>query len=258
LNDATEAGSCGFRYLAKNMSVFCRGKQSEALSNLLFPECTATWPFKKLMAHENEADKNGNFAADLRPTIALTNSLPGCKFSGTSLVELLVALSILLILLTQAVPAFNSSLTSSRLANSTNTFLASIYLARSEAIKRNGRVVICKSIDGLACSTSGDWEQGWIVFHDRNNNAALDSGEAVLQVEPALAAAISFRGNQYVANYISYSPSGSSKMISGAFQAGTLIVCEKSTTSGETRNIVISATGRPRVVRTTVATCPST
>ena len=90
---------------------------------------------------------------------------------GFTLVELLVSMAVMAILLTLAVPAFSEAMVSSRLTSVANSFLSHLYLARSEAIKRNGRAVLCKSADGLACSGSGGWHQGWILFHDANNNA---------------------------------------------------------------------------------------
>ena len=73
-----------------------------------------------------------------------------CFFSnrGMTLVELLVGLLILSILLAIGVPSFNQFIASNRLTAYTNDMLSTLTLARSEAIKRNGREVLCKSADG--------------------------------------------------------------------------------------------------------------
>jgi type IV fimbrial biogenesis protein FimT len=48
----------------------------------------------------------------------------------------------------------------SRLAAHTNDLLTSLHLARTEAIKRNARVTLCKSADAAICSTAAGGT-GW-------------------------------------------------------------------------------------------------
>jgi type IV fimbrial biogenesis protein FimT len=177
------------------------------------------------------------------------------KQSGTTLLELMVVLAVAAILLMIGVPSLASLASTSRLAGATNEMIASLYLARGEAIKRNGRAVVCPSASGTSCAGSGGWQQGWIVFHDANNNAALDLGEAVILVRHQLPAGLGLTGNDHVSNYISYSPTGAAKMISGAFQAGTLTLCQESAPE-MARQIKISVTGRPRVMKVALAACP--
>lgn len=177
------------------------------------------------------------------------------KQSGTTLSELIVVLAVAAILLSIGIPGFASFSGNSRLAGATNALVSSLHLARSEAIKRNSRAVLCKSASGAACSASGDWQQGWIVFHDANNNAALDAGEAVVLTQPALPSGLLLTGNSPVSTYISYAPAGAARLISGAWQFGTLTLCQQKTLGqGGARQIVISSTGRPRTVR--LASCP--
>jgi type IV fimbrial biogenesis protein FimT len=178
----------------------------------------------------------------------------GC--AGFSLVELMVVVAMAAILLTLAAPAFSGLVTSIRLSTGINALFSSLILARSEAIKHNSRAVVCKSASGLACTTSGGWDQGWIVFHDANNNAALDVGEALISRVQALPKLIRLIGNSPVSNYVSFTPMGTTSYTSGAFQAGTLTVCQESAVPVEARQIVISSAGRPRTVKTVVAQCP--
>jgi prepilin-type N-terminal cleavage/methylation domain-containing protein len=58
------------------------------------------------------------------------------KQSGATLMELMVVLAISAILLTIGIPAFASLSQSSRLSSATTELIASLHLARSEAIKR--------------------------------------------------------------------------------------------------------------------------
>jgi type IV fimbrial biogenesis protein FimT len=179
---------------------------------------------------------------------------------GFTLVELMVTLAIAAILLTVAVPSMEEAALNGKLRSQSNAFLASLHLARSEAIKRNGRVVLCKSSDGVDCADSGGWEQGWIVFSDRNNdgNRAGDTDESIIDVHQSLARGFLLRGGGNVASYISFHVSGSTRLISGAFQSGSLTLCRaQPTVSDQGKQIVISAVGRARVCDTNpLSACP--
>ena len=176
--------------------------------------------------------------------------------AGFTLVELLLVVAVVAVLQSLAAPSLAGMANSMRLSTATNSLFSSLLLARSEAIKRNSRAVVCKSATGNACITTGGWEQGWIVFHDANNNAALDAGEDVVSREQAVSQPILLTGNGPVASYVSYTPMGTTSYTSGAFQAGTLTICTQSSSSVPAREIKISSTGRPRTLKTTVAHCP--
>jgi len=175
---------------------------------------------------------------------------------GFTLVEMMVAVSIIAILGSIGIPAFNNMLLSHRMATESNLFLTALHLARTESIKRNGRVVVCKSVSGDACAEEGNWQQGWIIFVDTNNNANIDNDETLLRREHALPAGFALTGNAPVARYISYTSLGMTKLISGAFQAGTLTLCHQNISVGEARQIIINMSGRPRVQRVTISSCP--
>jgi type IV fimbrial biogenesis protein FimT len=177
------------------------------------------------------------------------------RTGGFTLLELLVAVTAALVLLLVAAPSMSAAITSVKLTSTSNNFLSHIYLARSEAIKRNGRVVLCKSADGATCAASGGWEQGWIVFHDTNNNGVIDSGELVIARQQALPAAFRLTGNQNVAKYVSFEPTGVTRLVGGGFQAGTLTLCRQSAASNEARQIILNAVGRPRVQKLQIASC---
>jgi len=50
-----------------------------------------------------------------------------------------------------------------RASSSADALITSINYARSEAITRNQRIVLCASDDGLNCLAPQGWNDGWIV-----------------------------------------------------------------------------------------------
>lgn len=174
---------------------------------------------------------------------------------GFTLIEALVVVAIVVILQAIAVPRLSDWIKSMRLTAAANNVFSSLLLTRSEAIKRNSRAVMCKSFSGDACSTMGGWDQGWIIFHDANGNASFDAGEALVHRQQPLDVGLKVSGNSPVANYVSFTPMGSSRYISGAFQAGTLTVCNQSAAKTDARQLVIHSSGRPRIAKVTMDSC---
>jgi type IV fimbrial biogenesis protein FimT len=182
-------------------------------------------------------------------------TLPRASARGFTLVETLIVLATVAVLLAIGVPSMASTIKSVKLRSASDVFVSGLLLARSEAIKRNARTVLCKSADGSACALTGGWEQGWIVFPDINNNGARESAEDIILREAPLAEGVRVVGNPNVAKYVSFTPSGATKLVGGGFQAGRLTVCHQSAAPGEARQIILNAVGRPRVQKTRVADC---
>ncbi|WP_137887435.1 GspH/FimT family pseudopilin [Pseudomonas sp. 2FE] len=159
---------------------------------------------------------------------------------GFTLIEALVALAIIAILLGLGVPALTRLIHGQQLQTANHSLLAVFAYARGESIKRRCPVLIA-AIDG-------QWENGWRVFADPNSNGQLDDAEPLLLVAAAPPAGVVIHGNTPVRHYIRYTPTGSAKMQSGAFQAGTLTLCHADEQQAIKR-LVLSATGRLRSSR---------
>ncbi|WP_246072622.1 GspH/FimT family pseudopilin [Extensimonas perlucida] len=93
--------------------------------------------------------------------------------AGITLIEAMVVVAILAILAALAGPAFTPLMQRWRVRQAAESLQSSLYLGRSEAIKRGGNV----SIKSNCASATTDWSCGWTVFIDTNNNGAQDSGQ---------------------------------------------------------------------------------
>ena len=166
---------------------------------------------------------------------------------GFTLVELMVSLAIAGILLCAGLPAYQHWLGRYQLDNQAQFMAGAFNEARSEAIKRNLRVTLCKTQDGRTCDDDARWEQGWIMFVDQNQNGDLDEDEPVLRTEGPAQARVSVHGNAPVADYVSFTSLGHARMLNGALQMGTLQLC----LSGfDAVKVVLANGGRARIERT--------
>ena len=173
---------------------------------------------------------------------------------GFTLIEMMVTITVLAILIALVTPSFRGVLRDNRAATQANALVGSLMLARTEAIKRNAPVVICRSNDGESCAGS-EWEDGWIVWPDTNRSGTLnpDDGdgipeageEMILQVEAALAGGFDLTAT---GSAITYRPDGS---IAGAADAFELVPPGGDTAHG--RCLEIDTTGRPKVTK---GACP--
>jgi type IV fimbrial biogenesis protein FimT len=164
---------------------------------------------------------------------------------GFTLVELLVVLAVGASLLAIAVPGYAYLVNASRLTTLTNDLVATLHLARSEAIRRGTRVTICKTSNPMlaqpSCDSAADWHEGWLVFVDGGTRGVIDSGDTVLRVQDRAPSGTIITANNY-RHFISYRPSGVSQSSNG-LPNGTIHIC----VAGKRRDIVINVTGRPRL-----------
>ena len=71
---------------------------------------------------------------------------------GFSLIELMVTLAVAAILMAIATPSFIALINGNRLTSTANELVSSLQLARSEALRRNTQVRVCRSESGNTCA----------------------------------------------------------------------------------------------------------
>ncbi|MBI3562269.1 MAG: GspH/FimT family pseudopilin [Gammaproteobacteria bacterium] len=163
------------------------------------------------------------------------------KQRAFTLVELMVTLAVFGILAVAAIPAYNGYVRSNRLITDTNAFVGALNFARSEAIKRNAPVSVCKSSDGATClNNNSNWNTGWLVFvnNDNDSPAQVDAGEEIVRVYGPVGADDTLAPPSTLLSSITYTVNGFSNA------QGQFILCD-STGASSARAITISRTGRP-------------
>ncbi|MBN8726418.1 MAG: GspH/FimT family pseudopilin [Xanthomonadales bacterium] len=158
---------------------------------------------------------------------------------GFTLIECLIALSIIAVLTTLAAPSW------ARLVGRTHGRAAHAELAvalnhaRSAAAARGQHVVVCPSEDGNQCARSTRWHHGWIAFADFDRNGVRAAGEPLLAVGQAQSQGTAIIGTEGRLR-VTYRPDGSA---TGTNQ--TLTICDRRSGS-DASALIISQAGRVR------------
>lgn len=147
------------------------------------------------------------------------------RLSGFTLVELMVAIAVLAILVTIAIPNYRAFVLNARMTAQANDFLASLNMARSEAVKRNAIVTLS--------AKGGGWADGWVITAagtTLRDHAALEGSSTLVNVGGL--SSISFRSNGQVQEGVT-----------------SFNLCNPDTSIAPGRDIALSVAGTGSVVK---------
>jgi type IV fimbrial biogenesis protein FimT len=172
---------------------------------------------------------------------------------GFSLIELMIVLAVLAISLGLAAPSFQAVINTNRIASAANDVTAAIQLARSEAIRSNRSVVLCRSDDLSACTAgSGAWK-GWIVFVDTDGSGQRDNGEVIVRNGAIDSPLIAYGSSNIVAlnNRIAFQSDGRARGSDGfTALSGSVELCLATSVPTENaRDVSIAFGGRTTLLK---------
>lgn len=172
------------------------------------------------------------------------------KVAGITIVELVLALAVVAILVSTGVPAYSNFIQSNRLGKSSFDLYVTINLARSEAVKRRTRVVLCRSGNPMATTpscggTDNIWTTGWLVFASGDGNNTYESAtDTLLGIGLVESPNVTVITNSTSNNNLEYNSDGTTNEGGGTAR---FAVCDK---RGGTRGrqINVPPHGRPKLV----------
>ena len=171
--------------------------------------------------------------------------------SGFSVVELMIAVSVGAILLTQAGPSFSSVVHKNRISAATTQLYVSLNAARSEALKRRSAVRVCPSANSTSCRDDGDWSDGWLIFEDANANNAPDAAE-IIQLFDGFEGDINMQVSTALFGYVQFQPTGVA--VGNGGNTGEFRLCHADS-NALSRVVNISASGRVNSVTRAQTDC---
>ncbi len=162
---------------------------------------------------------------------------------GFTLIELMIAVGLTALLLSMAVPAVQMFTNNARQTGAINDFVASMHIARSTAVTTNTRVTACASAGGSNCEAVS-WNDGWIVFRDRDSDQVVDADETIVSSSEGIEGLL-IQSSQF-GRFIMYRPNGRVMNASVNGNSGQFTVCDDRGAS-HAKVMIIDLSGRPRL-----------
>ena len=174
---------------------------------------------------------------------------------GFTLMELMIVLAVAGVILAIGAPNFRDFRMNNALTGAANDYLASLQLARTEAVKRQGIVSVCRSANPAAdaAGCDGDDFSGWIVFDDPDGDCDRSDGERLIRGDGPQNASLQAPANGVCA---SFNRAGFSRELPVGMLADRLVFCDErgtalqaGTNQSIARGIIVDRTGRAQITR---------
>lgn len=102
------------------------------------------------------------------------------KQKGLTLIELIVAIAVLAIIVTIAVPRIQLLLARQEMQQMVILIPQILRTAKHEAFLRRSDIVVCSSVDGEKCTNHALWQESIMTFVDSNRNRQKDQHEILI------------------------------------------------------------------------------
>lgn len=159
------------------------------------------------------------------------------KHLGFTLIELMVVIVIAAILLTIAVPSFDSMIKKNNVEALQARLSSAISTARTEAASRNTIVTICASTDGTTCVDDDDlWGRGWVIFENDGHNIIDVANKIAIDVFESEGA---YSIESFNNSYVSFNSQG---FLFGG-NVVTFDICEPGKDNQYARGVIVNKSG---------------
>lgn len=167
--------------------------------------------------------------------------LPTSRSTGLSLIDLLLSLSLIAAITLIAIPGMNGLYHSSMADHTAKQLVAALQATRSAAVQNKTLTTLCPTQDDERCSKK--WEEGFMIFLDKNRNGRRSKDEEIIALMQGLApgSRLIWRAFKNPKYYIQYRPDGSSN-----YHNGTFTYCPASDPKAYARTIKVNRPGRAR------------
>lgn len=138
----------------------------------------------------------------------------------------MVAIAVLAILLTLAVPSFEATINANRLTSSANELVGALQTARMEAIRRNQHAAVCFSASAGNAAPTCDaiGANGWITFVDVDGNGSYGGTDTLLMTS-TLPANVQMLGSPLLDARVVFRTDGRARDGDGALLKGIVSFC---------------------------------
>jgi type IV fimbrial biogenesis protein FimT len=165
------------------------------------------------------------------------------KQQGFTLADLMIALTVMGITLSFAVPSFKTVINNNHRSGAINQLVSTMHVARSEAVTRNVQVTVCPSTNGTSCSATA-WKKGWLAFPDLDGDRQVDVNEAVISIGNEFES-VDITTTQFPTFFV-YRPNGRVMVNNVGANTGQLTFCDQRG-ADHARVVVVSSSGQPRL-----------